>query len=76
MAKKRKPQPTLHDQLRRHVLESGVKPIELARQLGVNRSVVSKFQAGGRLRSDVLENLVAVLGLELVQKATQAKRVD
>lgn len=60
--------------LRRSLENSGKTPAELSRASGIAESVLSRFAAGAQLRSDNLDALCDVLGLELVKKRKSAKR--
>ncbi|MCH2127467.1 MAG: helix-turn-helix domain-containing protein [Pirellulaceae bacterium] len=65
--KKKKPA-TLSDQLR-HIIEAGeLSRYEIAKQSGVDASQLHRFVRGsGRLTTDSLDKVAAVLGLRLVQ---------
>lgn len=72
MAKKKtRPTTGLLDQLRQHVRESDMLPIEIARRIGVSRSSLSKFLAGdASLRPANLDALAELLELKLCKRNT------
>ena len=71
MAKrKRKPPTTATDILRKAILESGLSFAEMERRSGVKRQSLMKFaRAEQSLRLDMVDKLLAVLGLELTKKS-------
>ncbi|HLP84600.1 MAG TPA: helix-turn-helix transcriptional regulator [Phycisphaerales bacterium] len=65
---------TVSMQLREAIERSGKSRYEIARQTGVNASVLSRFVASGRgLRSHNVDALCAYLGLTLVKVKTTGK---
>lgn len=73
---------TLIDLLKKERLNSGLRQVDLARQLGVQQSFVSKYEVGER-RLDVLElkAICSVIGLTLGEfiaqlEAELEKRTD
>jgi predicted transcriptional regulator len=66
--------PTVSETLRRSLDKCGMTPAEVSRTSGVAESVLSRFAAGAQLRSDNLDALCNVLGLELVEKRKNPKR--
>ena len=67
MAKRRKPPQSLSDQLRELIADAGPSVYELARDAGVDRSVLSRFLAGKRtITLETADRLAAVLKLRLI----------
>lgn len=61
--------PRLSDELRRYVRESDMLPIEIARRVGVNRSILSKFLKGERfLHVDTMDAIAELLELQLTKR--------
>jgi transcriptional regulator with XRE-family HTH domain len=66
MARRRKPPETLSDQLRALIQDARPSLYELAREAGVDRSVLSRFLAGRRtITLETADRLAAVLKLRL-----------
>jgi transcriptional regulator with XRE-family HTH domain len=66
MAKRKKPPASLSDQLRELITAAGPSAYELARDAGVDRSVLSRFLAGKRtITLETADRLAAVLKLRL-----------
>ena len=61
--------PSLADQLRAAIRESGLSIYALARDAEVDQSTLNKFATGARdnLRLDVADRLFRVLGLKVVK---------
>ena len=67
MAKRRKPPESLSDQLRELIAAAGPSVYELARDAGVDRSVLSRFLAGKRtITLETADRLAAVLKIRLI----------
>jgi plasmid maintenance system antidote protein VapI len=67
MAKRKKLPATLSQQLRELIGEAGPSVYELARDAGVDRSVLSRFLAGKRtITLETADRLAAVLKLRLI----------
>jgi plasmid maintenance system antidote protein VapI len=67
MAKRRKAPTSLSDQLRELIATAGLSVYELARDAGVDRSVLSRFLAGQRtITLETADRLAAVLKLRLI----------
>ena len=68
MAKRKKPSASLSDQLRERITTAGLSACELARDAGVDRSVLSRFLAGKRtITLETADRLAKVLKLRLVE---------
>jgi plasmid maintenance system antidote protein VapI len=68
MAKRKKPPASLSDQLRELIAEAGPSVYELARDAGVDRSVLSRFLAGERtITLETADRLAKLLKLRLVE---------
>jgi len=69
MGKKRKQKPTLSDQIRRLIESSGMSRYEIARQTGIEQSVLSRFMSGERgLTTLTLDRLGELFDLEVVHR--------
>ena len=67
MAKRKKSPASLSDQLRELIAGAGPSVYELARDAGVDRSVLSRFLAGKRtITLETADRLAAVLKLRLI----------
>jgi plasmid maintenance system antidote protein VapI len=67
MAKRKKPPASLSEQLRELIGTAGPSVYELARDAGVDRSVLSRFLAGKRtITLETADRLAAVLKLRLI----------
>jgi transcriptional regulator with XRE-family HTH domain len=67
MARRKKLPVTLSDQLRELIAAAGPSAYELARDAGVDRSVLSRFLAGKRtITLETADRLAAVLKLRLI----------
>jgi len=67
MAKRKKTPHSLSDQLRELIAGAGPSTYELARDAGVDRSVLSRFLTGKRtITLETADRLAAVLKLRLV----------
>ena len=67
MARRKKPITSLSEQLRERIAAAGPSVYELARDAGVDRSVLSRFLAGKRtITLETADRLAAVLKLRLV----------
>ena len=61
--------PSLSEEFRRFVRESELRPIEIARRIGVDRSVLSKFLAGDQfLHVETMDAIAALLDLQLTKR--------
>jgi plasmid maintenance system antidote protein VapI len=68
MAKRKKPPASLSDQLRELITAAASSTYELARDAGVDRSVLSRFLAGKRtITLETADRLAKVLKLRLVE---------
>jgi plasmid maintenance system antidote protein VapI len=68
MARRKKPPTSLSDQLRERIAAAGPSVYELARDAGVDRSVLSRFLAGQRtITLETADRLAKVLKLRLVE---------
>jgi transcriptional regulator with XRE-family HTH domain len=68
MARRRKPPQSLSDQLRALIDAAGPSVYELARDAGVDRSVLSRFLAGKRtITLETADRLAKALKLRLVE---------
>lgn len=68
LATKRPARPSISDQLRQAMSESGLSAYRLAAESGVNVAAVLRFMSGERsLRLESVDRLAAVLGLELAK---------
>ena len=68
MGKRKTRSPTLSDQLRLIIEDGSVSRYEIAKQSGVDASQLHRFVKGkGRLTTDSLDKIGAVLGLRFVQ---------
>jgi plasmid maintenance system antidote protein VapI len=69
MAKRKKAPTSLSDQLREFIAGAGPSTYELARDTGVDRSVLSRFLAGKRtITLDTADRLARVLKLRLTDR--------
>jgi transcriptional regulator with XRE-family HTH domain len=67
MARRKKAPQSLSDQLRELIAAAGPSVYELARDAGVDRSVLSRFLAGKRtITLETADRLAAVLRLRLI----------
>ena len=67
--------PTVTEQLRRAVEQSGQTRYAISKATGIPASVLSRFVAGGRgLRSENIDRLCDYLGLVLVPKAGRSQK--
>ena len=67
MAKRKKPPASLSDQLRERITAAGPSVYELARDAGIDRSVLSRFLAGKRtITPETADRLATVLKLRLI----------
>jgi plasmid maintenance system antidote protein VapI len=67
MAKRKKLPASLSDQLRERIAAAGPSVYELARDAGVDRSVLSRFLTGKRtITLETADRLAAVLKLRLI----------
>lgn len=63
---------SVSEQLREAVRDSGRTLSDLAREAGVNKSILTRFMQGDGLRSFTMDPLCKVLGLELTGKKPNA----
>jgi plasmid maintenance system antidote protein VapI len=69
MAKRKKPITSLSEQLRERIAAAGPSVYELARDAGVDRSVLSRFLAGKRtITLETADRLAKVLKLRLADR--------
>ena len=67
MARRKKPVTSLSEQLRERIAAAGSSVYELARDAGVDRSILSRFLAGKRtITLETADRLAAVLKLRLI----------
>jgi transcriptional regulator with XRE-family HTH domain len=67
MARRKKPPTNLSEQLRELIAAAGPSAYELARDAGVDRSVLSRFLAGKRtITLETADRLAAILKLRLI----------
>lgn len=63
------------DQIRQLVRDCGVKPAEVARQTGIDKTALSRFLSGERFLSPAsLDQLGEFLGIEIVARGPSTKR--
>jgi hypothetical protein len=67
---------SLADHIRQAARESGLSVYRLAKESGVDQSLLNKFLTGSRpnLRLDMADRLFRVLGLRVVQKRPRKSR--
>lgn len=63
--------PTLTDEIRQRLVALGLSQTDLADRTGVSQQVLSKFIAGGPVRSPTLDLLAEFLRIELKQPRKQ-----
>ena len=69
MARRKKPVTSLSEQLRERIAAAGLSVYELARDAGVDRSVLSRFLAGKRtITLETADRLAVVLKLRLTDR--------
>ena len=59
MARKRKKRPTVSDQIRQAILDTGLTNYRISKSTGVDQSTLSRFMSGGR---DISTQTVDILG--------------
>jgi transcriptional regulator with XRE-family HTH domain len=66
-------EPSLADQIRRAAAESGLSVNRIAKESGVDQSLLNKFLTGTRpnLRLDMADRLFRFLGLRVVRNRTR-----
>ena len=64
---------TVTSELRRAIQTCGLSLNELARQSGIDVSVLSRFASGAELKSDNLDKLAGHFGYKLTRKARASK---
>jgi transcriptional regulator with XRE-family HTH domain len=59
---------TVSQQLREFIAICGMTRYQIAKLTGIEQSVLSRFMAGSSLRSDNVDKIAAILGLELTRR--------
>lgn len=64
----------ISDQVREAISRSGLTRYRIARELGIAESTLSRFMAGGSIRTEVLDQLSKLLGLTLTMRLPEKTR--